>query len=336
MTAIAHYCNAIDHRYISRELALYASMRRHCQPFRLWVLCLNDECHAMLSALALSDVVLLRIRDLENHDQELLEAKSTRSEIEYYMTIRAAFMSWLFESRPEIDVLTHIDGDLFFFQRPRVVFEGFQNYSTLIVPHRFTKRNEHGLAAGIYNCGWITFRRDADGLACLRWWRQSSIEWCYDRYEQNRWMEQKYLEQFPKNFAHVQIAQHPGVNVAPWNLDRYRLSCGSGGEPMVDNMPVIFFHFSGLRRVAPFVWSTSHRHFGAPMSRDVRRLLYAPYFADLLAAETIVRGRFQAPLDRFHWRAERVIRQGVYATAREIARLAVRGGGIWLVARHVL
>ena len=65
----------------------------------------------------------------------------------------------------------------------------------------------------------------------------------------------------------------------------------------VDGLPIIFFHFSGLKRISAFLWRTSHLRFGAPMDRQVRSLLYAPYFADLLAGETSVRRHIAEPVD---------------------------------------
>ncbi len=303
----------------------------------MWTLCFNEECFSILNSLALPDVVLLRLPQLELHDAELLQAKGTRSEIEYFLTCRAALMAWLLENHPEIDMLTYADGDLFFFDSPDVVFDEFKNFSTMIVPHNFSQRNSFAVPlGGIYNVGWIAFRRDADGLACLQWWRRCCIEWCYDILEEDRWLEQKYLDQFPKRFARVKIVEHPGINLAPWNIDRYVLSAGPNNQPLIDGRPVIFFHFSAMRRVSLFLWNTNHLHWRSPLTRDVRRLLYAPYFKELIATERLVRQRFPSLPTPHQWKGSRIIGSGLYPLLREIARIAVRGGGIWLFGSTVL
>ena len=154
-----------------------------------------------------------------------------------------------------------------------------------IVPHRYSERNRVLAEWGIYNVGWVAFRRDADGLACLAWWRQSCIAWCYDRLEADRFADQKYLDQFPQRFARVQTVTHPGVNAAPWNLDTGALRPGPNGELWFCEQPLIFFHFHKLRRVAPMLWRTRLSDYGAVLDRGVRMLLYRPYIRRLVSTE---------------------------------------------------
>ena len=64
------YCTYFDHSYLSRGLALYHSLQRHAPGSRLWVLCLSDACHRTLIALALPDIVAVRLADFETADPE--------------------------------------------------------------------------------------------------------------------------------------------------------------------------------------------------------------------------------------------------------------------------
>jgi hypothetical protein len=331
MTARAHYCTYFDERYLARGLALYASMRRHCQPFRLSVLCMTDQCHQQLTALGLPDIEPLRLEDLERDHPELLAAKPMRSAIEYYFTCTPALIAWLMNTRSDIETLTYLDADIFFFQRPDLLFDEFAKSSILIVPHRFSKRNAGLLKWGVYNVGWVTFRRDSAGLACLGWWHRSCLEWCHDFVDQGRFADQRYLDEFPQRFERVQIDTHPSINLAPWNLDNYRLSAGPEGEPIVDGDPVIFFHFHRLRRIAAFLWRTAHHEYGAPLDRSVRRLLYAPYLHELAQAERLVRSaEMVAPLRRDPFQMSAPIDK-----LRAIASIAWRGGGVWIAGNHV-
>jgi len=112
------------------------------------------------------------------------------------------------------------------------------------------------------------------------------LDWCRDDEAEGRFADQKYLDQFPERFADVRISRHPGVNLAPWNLDNHTLWTGGDGSLLVDGRPLIFFHFHGLRRLAPFLWNTQTRESGAPLSRLVRSSIYAPYLAALEGAES--------------------------------------------------
>jgi hypothetical protein len=262
----------------------------------------------------------------------LREAKPSRSTIEYYFTCTPALLAWLFATKPEIEILTYLDADLYFFHRPDLLFEGFEGHSVLIVPHRFSARNAKFAKWGTFNVGWVSFRRDASGVACLGWWRERCLEWCRDIAEPERFADQKYLDQFPRRFPGVQIDANPGVNLAPWNLDNYRLSIGSNREPRVAGSPVIFFHFHRLRRVTRFLWRTAHQEFGAQLDRTTRQALYAPYLAELTAAERVLRStKIAMPLRRDDRRLGMV-----FDRLRGMASVLLRGGGIWLLFNRVL
>jgi hypothetical protein len=334
MGATFHFCTYFDSRYLSRGLALYSSLRRCCSSFELFVLCLTAECHSALESLALPNLTALRLEDLEAYDPELCRVKKQRAEIEYYFTCGPALMAWLLERDPAIEVLTYLDADLYFYQDPKPIFDAFEGFSTLIVPHNFSAGNERERIFGLYNVGWISFRADEDGFACLRWWRRSCLEWCRDVPEEGRYADQKYLEQFPAKFARVQITDHPGINLAPWNIDNYRFVVGPDKQLFVDDRPVIFFHFHGLRRVTSFLWYTTHVY-GVPPSRKMKAALYAPYLADLNFLDNFVRHLLsarQAPLERHTDRP----RLGNFFARIQGALVALsRGGAIWILKNRV-
>ena len=54
-------CTYFDSAYLTRGLALYSSLLEHAGDFRLWILCLDEECLRILKALALGNVVLISL-----------------------------------------------------------------------------------------------------------------------------------------------------------------------------------------------------------------------------------------------------------------------------------
>jgi hypothetical protein len=289
-----HYCTYFDSRYLSRGLVLHDSLRRVSGPFRLWVLCLDEACYEALSALRPESMVPLRLTEVEAADPEFHACRANRSLVEYYFTATPVLLSYLFAANPGIDIVTYLDADIGFFKDPEFLFDEFAEHAVQIVPHRYSERNRALAEWGVYNVGWVAFRRDADGLACLAWWRRSCIEWCYDRLEADRFADQKYLDQFPQRFARVQIVTHPGVNAAPWNLDTGTLRSTPDGELRFGEQPLIFFHFHKLRRVAPMLWRTRLSDYGAALDRPARALLYRPYIRRLASTERRLRRQFPA------------------------------------------
>lgn len=290
-----HYCTYFDSRYLSRGLALYDSLRQVTAPFHLWVLCLDDICYEALCSLQLADVIPLRLAEVEQADAEFFATKDNRSLLEYYFTSTAVFMLFLFKKNPEIDMLTYIDADIFFFQDPEFLFDQFHDTSVQIVPHRYSERNRSLEKWGKYNVGWVAFRRDEAGLSCLSWWREACIEWCYDRLEGDRFADQKYLDRFPQDFPGVQIVDHVGVNVAPWNLDTGSLSRAGDGALLFRDQPLVFFHFHKLRQIAPALWRTRLSDYGARLDRLTRVCLYVPYIRQLVSTERKLRPLLSNP-----------------------------------------
>lgn len=280
------FCAYFDHRYFDRGVAMYESLLRVCPQARLFVLCLSSQCHDAFVRLALPNLIPIRLEDFEAGNAALAAAKANRSLVEYYFTCTPWLMDWLLRTRPEIETITYLDGDLFFFSDPEPIFRSFDGYSSLIIGHRFPPQRRHMEAYGLYNVGWVSFRRDADGLACLGWWRDRCLEWCHDRLEGDRFGDQKYLDRFPELFKGVLVLEHPGANLAPWNIGNHRLTAREG-RIFVDGQDLIFFHFHNFKRLAGPLWRVNHRDNFIPRYPFLARLLYRPYVRALARARDI-------------------------------------------------
>jgi len=271
-----YFCTYFDHRYLSRGLALYYSLRKYCSNFKLFVLCLSRECYEILKQKRLENIFLLKLEDIERGDDELMKAKSNRTLVEYYFTLTPSFILYVLSNFDEVDFITYLDADLYFFSEPGPIFEEIGENSIAIVPHRFPARLKHLEKFGVYNVSWLSFRRDENGLGCLRWYRERCNEWCYDRVEGDRYADQKYLEKFELLFDGVHVIQHKGANVAPWNIENYKVVV-KGSKVYVDDQPLIFYHFQGLKKIFSFLYDSGFLMYGAKFSKEIRDIIYLPY-----------------------------------------------------------
>jgi hypothetical protein len=117
-------------------------------------------------------------------------------------------------------------------------------------------------------------------LACLGWWRERCLEWCYDRVEQGRFADQKYLDDWPRRFQGTVVLGHKGANVAPWNLATYAIR-GSGQGIWVDEDPLIFFHFHGVKQISRWLYDLRLTRYNVKPSKVVLGSIYAPYLRAL-------------------------------------------------------
>jgi hypothetical protein len=280
------FCTLFDSGYLFKVLALYDSLERHCERFHLTALCVDEEAERLLRLLTLPNMSVLPLAELESGDPGLAATKADRNRFEYCCTATPALPLHLLETRPELDEITYLDADLFFFSDPEPLFAEMGEASVLITPHRFPDYLRHYEANGIFNVQFMTFRRDERGLAALRWWHDRCLEWCYLRLEDGKFADQKYLDDWPDRFEGVHVLRHPGGGLAPWNIDRHTLR-REDGRVLVDGEPLVFFHFHRVRmRVdGGYDWRAPG-YLGLGAAREV---VYRPYLAALDEAKREVR-----------------------------------------------
>lgn len=254
------------------------------------MLCLDDETYALLKKMNLAYVTLVTMREFE--DEELLAMKKTRSMREYCWSLSSIFTHYVLTHFPDSEMVTYLDGDLFFFASPEKVFEDFESAggkSILIIPHNLPpsqKKKEDSV--GKYNVGMLIFRNDENGRACLAWWKERTMEWCYERVEPERFGDQKYLDYFEEKFKGVFVYRHKGANLAGWNIKNYKGRIEKrGGTVFVDGDPLIFFHFSQFKLYWPrsrWLPSGPTNQYGYNAPGIEKRLIYRHYTEALYGA----------------------------------------------------
>jgi hypothetical protein len=288
--ASRHYCCYFDHRYAPRALAMLRSLRRFDPDCLVWVLCLNDVCHEIMTAIAEPGVRLISMTEFEAGDDALLAARENRSLIEYYFTCTPSLIQFVLRRCSAGQTVTYVDGDLYFFTSPLCLHEELGNNSVSLIPHRFPESQRQREIYGLYNVGWLTFRNDPNGLAVVSWWRDRCNEWCFDRLEGERFADQKYLDRVPQMFPGVVVIRHPGANVAPWNLARYHPVNRNGVIEVVEGVPLVFFHFHGIKATR-WCYLLGLRQYGASLEPVTRRDLYRPYLAQVAQIERALQDR---------------------------------------------
>ena len=246
---------------------------------------MDKDSRAVLEKLRLRDVIVIPISRLEKHDPELRAVKTQRKKVEYYFTATPCLPRFLFQTQPEIDLITYLDADLFFFDDPEKLFRETAQDDVVIIPHRFPETKRHREKHGIYNVAWVSFRRTESGQQCLEWWRARCLEWCHDYVDsQGRYADQGYLNEFSARFSGVRALPHPGANLAPWNLETHQLSV-KDGKVFADGQPLVFYHFHDLARISGRAFDTGLTQYGISPDATVRDHVYRPYLRELLRCE---------------------------------------------------
>lgn len=285
---VYHFCTYFDRNYMAMGLTLYRSLLEHATPFTLWVLCFDEVAYDILVRLGLENLRPVSLREFEAGDEALLGAKRDRSRVEYFFTCTPSWPLYLLNRFPAIDLITYLDADLMFYSSPEPIYRELGDRSVLIVGHRFPERLRHNEIYGIYNVGLLAFRNDRVGMECLKMWREQCLGWCFDRIEDGKFADQKYLDAWPERVQGVAVLQHEGAGLGPWNWMNYRLR-DLGGSPTVNDRPLIFYHFQGLKFLSRRFFDTGVSVYGR-MPKSIRRSLYTRYVESVMATERWARG----------------------------------------------
>lgn len=241
-----YFCTYFDKNYLVRGLALYNSLKKQQIEFELWVLCYDDYTYDLLAKLQKKEIKLIRLKAFEDANPELVAVKDERTLVEYYWSSTPLLPLHVFEQAHYIQALTYLDADLFFCKSPAEAYEEWGDNSVYIVSHRFPKGHEvtGPTNAGKFNVGYLSFQRDAEGLKCLKWWADRCIEWCFNRVEDGKLGDQKYLDDFPTLFKKVVQSDHLGINIGEWNIFGFTIHFDGKNFRVNSKYDLVVFHFN--------------------------------------------------------------------------------------------
>jgi len=153
-----HFCTYFDKNYLSRGLALYDSLTQHSNPFVLYVLCMDQFTYNYLLNTNYVHIRAISLSDVEKEDPELRAAKNNRNLIEYYFTCTPVLPIYILKHFYNINIITYLDADLYFYSDLTPIFNELNSNSVLIIEHRFPE-NELNLNKkhGTFNVGVISF-----------------------------------------------------------------------------------------------------------------------------------------------------------------------------------
>lgn len=274
--------------YLSRGLAMYHSLESHCASFHLYIFAFDTHCYEVLSNLDLQHATIISLYEFEN--ERLLGVKKDRTAGEYCWTCASSTIKYCIETF-QLDHCTYVDADLLFFSDPAVLIAEMGTKSVLITEHRYTPCYDQSKTSGIYCVQFMTFKHTVEGMEVLNWWIDACMDWCFNRFEDGKFGDQKYLDDWQSRFSTVHVLQHLGGGVAPWNVQQYefnaRLNKIKGKEIETGKeFDLIFYHYHGFQYTANNSYSLSNYTY--IIIRNQVKHIYRPYSRALSTAERAI------------------------------------------------
>lgn len=166
--------------------------------------------------------------------------------------VKPFYFTYFFNQYPEAKNLTYFDPDIIIFQKLDELLSNLEKYPAVLTPHigspiddRLTPNELHHLNTGIYNLGFVAFRRKPETLEYIKWWEHKLRYECLIDLCDGLFVDQNWMNFLPVFVPDTYIENHPGYNMAYWNIHERTLESKNNKYLVNEKYPLIFFHYSG-------------------------------------------------------------------------------------------
>lgn len=235
--------------YLPYARALSDSFLRHHPG---WQFCIGLLERKSVKVDALSGEDLVYVEDLHIPEFEVMNRQYSIFELS--CALKPFYADYLFTHRGAEQVI-YLDSDILVFSRFRM-FEQHPQAEIFLTPHltgtdgRLSVHELHMLSGGIFNGGFVGFRKGIQASDFLSWWKSRLAEYCYQG-KKGLFVDQLWLNLVPGYFDKTFLIRDPGYNVAYWNLEGRKVSAFANGYRVNEEFDLVFFHYSGYKVSEP-------------------------------------------------------------------------------------
>jgi hypothetical protein len=311
---IRSYCTLFDKNYLYQGVALYLSLARFVDDFRLYALCMDRVAFATIGKIGDPRLIAVSVDDLVTPEVARVRERTTHGQ--FCWVCQPLICQYLLK-RYDLEMVTYLESDSMFFANPEPLFEALGARSVSLVPHNYSKGHDYTDMAGVYCVQFNAFRNDKNAADVLAYWRECCFR--YDRSAPQVYPGQTTLDEWPLRFPGVAVIAHRGAGVAPWNVMGYELGSSSSGAT-VNGTPVVFYHYHQYGRLR----SGEHELGAYRLSAEAIHLFYRPYVEQLRQAERVVHAADPAFAFRRVYSDTRTLAQLMRSPSRDNLRSYLR------------
>ena len=191
---------------------------------------------------------IITIDDLGISNVENMKEKYNITE--FNTSLKPFAFSYIFDNHPGKTVL-YLDPDILITSRMEELHHLFSEGANCVLTPHITGSAEyadiseyHFVKYGIYNLGFCALRDTSQTRRVVAWWGRRLENDCVIDFARGIFVDQKWADYFPAFIEKTVVLQHPGYNLAYWNLSQRKLE-KIGNHWQSNRQPLRFFHFSG-------------------------------------------------------------------------------------------
>jgi hypothetical protein len=271
--------------YLSQAKTLGQSLLRHNPDYK-FIIGLIDRNHRGIDLSFLGDLEVLEVEKLGIEGFEEMAARYNI--VELATASKPFYFDYLFRTHPDAEAVTYFDPDIKVFA-PLTDMAAKLKSSNVILTPQITQpisddllpSEKNVLNTGVFNLGFAAMKRGAEADRLNKWWMGKLRHECLVDPTRGYFVDQLWMNLAPAFFDKVLIEKHPGWNTAHWNLHE-RTIREVDGRFLVNEQPLIFFHFSHYSPKQPDTLAKFHTRFSFANRPDVVTL-YKQYNDELVA-----------------------------------------------------
>lgn len=201
------------------------------------------------SLIGLHTIIFAEEMKLEDFD--LMNSKFNIFELSCAMKPYSA--DFIFKRFTNCEQLFYFDSDTLVYNSLVDAELALEKNSVLITPHLNTYSDFNGrlqieknfLKSGVFNAGFFALKKGCDAQDFISWWKLRVKIFGFEYVKDGLFVDQIWLNFAPAYFRFVHVFKHDGFNVAYWNMGERSLT-SQKGKFYINDVPLVFFHFSGF------------------------------------------------------------------------------------------
>jgi hypothetical protein len=262
-----------SYEYLAKVLALNNSIRKY-KNIKFYLLALDQKIYNFIQK---------NNKEIICYKPKIIRTNFNKNLAQKIAIGRLNFAKYLL-TKKKLPSVHLVDSDIYFFSDPNNLREIVKNYDMGLCYHdsisnKYNTDNKYG----IFNAGYLYFKKSQNTKNILKRY----ISLCRKKVNysvpknniKNIFADQTYLEYITAEFKNIKKIKDKSINRGPWNIGKYRIRF-INEELFIDNVKLIFYHFSGIKKIFNNIYSLGLRMY-VKNKKNIKKKIYLKYIKEL-------------------------------------------------------
>lgn len=219
-----YFCTYFNYDFLLRGISMINSLYKLDKKIIFFVLAIDKKTFEKISTLKLDFIYVININDFFKKYPELKKQQKKRKINEFCFLLTPFLIEYCL-TRLKKKKIFYTDADLFFFNKCNGITNKLNKFSIISSIHNFSLKNKfQENINGIYNVGFLGFRKDYHGKKCLDIWKRQCLfsTTLNEAFNGIIKGDQLYLNKWPKIFKKKFYGIKDKLfNIGAWNINEH-------------------------------------------------------------------------------------------------------------------